>query len=125
MRSIAPVKKNTAAPSKDITDHARPRRSEQVAAHRRKQQPTDRDLALLHRNAIAGDSQRNRKDAACGDACQHTERHQCLEIRGQPAGNVATPTISMQSAIKRVLLNMSAKRAEYRLDERVRQCEAG
>jgi hypothetical protein len=68
-------KKEHCAPSKDITDHACPRRSEQVAAHRRKQQPTNRDLALLHRNAIAGDRQRNRKDATCGDACQHTERH--------------------------------------------------
>src|SRR5215510_9508764 len=44
--------KEHGAPSKDVTDYACARCPEQVAAHRRKQQPTNRHLPLLHRNAI-------------------------------------------------------------------------
>jgi len=63
--------KEHGAPSKDVTDHTCARCPEQVAAHRRKQQPTNRHLPLLHRNPITGNGQCNRENAARGGARHH------------------------------------------------------
>ncbi len=101
--------KEYAAPTDQVTNNASARSAQQIAAHRRKQQPSDRDLPLLHRNAITRHSQCNREHAAGGDTGDNAERHERFEIRDEAAGD------------RRNSDNQHTKRDQPRLAEHVGQ----
>ena len=86
-RSIAPVTKNTPRQPTTSPITPAPEAPSRLPRHSRKQQPADRDLPLLHRHAVAGDRQRNRKNAAGCDARDYAQNHQHFKVRGQAACN--------------------------------------
>jgi hypothetical protein len=115
-RSIAPVKKNTPRHPK-----ISPITPEPDAPSRF---PPDRNLPLLYRNPVTGNSQCNRENAARGGACDDAQSHQCLEIRGQTAGKCCHANNQHAKRDQSCFAEHVGKSAEYRLDERIGQGEA-
>jgi hypothetical protein len=59
-----------AAPAQEIADQAGQGRAQQIAGHRARQGASDRDLALLGPDEVAGQPESDRKYAAGADSRQ-------------------------------------------------------
>ena len=97
----------------------------QIARHSREQQPADGNLPLLHTHAVAGDRQRNRENAARGDARDYAQGHQHFKVRGQAAGNCGYADNEHAHRNEPCLAEHVRQRAKHRLDEGIRQSEPG
>ena len=125
IRSMRASGEKHPAPADQIADDAGARGAQEIAAHGCKQQLADRDLALRHRNAVAGERERDREYAAGGHAGEHAQTHQRLEICRQPAGERGDAADEHAHRDQPRLAEHVGERAEHRLHQRIGQGEAG
>ena len=84
--SHASVEDEHGAPTAEIGDDARSRRSQQIAEHTTRQQPTDRDLSALDRNDLGNERKRYWENASSHDARRDARGHEDREIPGKRTG---------------------------------------
>jgi hypothetical protein len=117
--------KKHAAPPKQVADYARSGRSQQVSAHGSKEQAANGHLPLLHRNAVAGNSQRNWKDASRCNPRNDAQCHERFEVRREAACKRGNADNKHADGDQPRLAEHIRKRTKHRLNECVRQGETG
>ena len=114
-----------AAPAEEIADQAGHRGAQQIAGHGARQRAPDRDLPLFRPDQIAGQAERDRKNAAGADAGKDARREQQPERRRHRAENVGNAQQHQAHDHQPRLAEQVGRRAEHRLDDRKGEGERG